>query len=108
MVDFALRILREGDWVLMPNDKEGGWCILRRPEAVRAHRSVLSSHLYVERLCAFDNPESGAKEYARLCKVVQEVEQEDGLAMYLRKGFRCDDMVAKLSTLLKATKTMEA
>ena len=41
LMKYAIKVLRASHFSLLPNDKDGGWCVLRKSDMVAAHKDIL-------------------------------------------------------------------
>ena len=98
---WALRQLKNSDYCFLPNDKDGGWSIMRKTDRDDLFLKTLSNGNYM----AIDAVDSNCGEIALglMRRVVQQEEDPRWFAA-MRKASRQSSIVAKLSLLVKSHK----
>ena len=104
LIRLAKATLARHSLVLMQNDKEPGYCVLEQWEVQHEVDATLSSNIYLQVDPYGIERSTLAYTYRKLCKTVEDLEEDPGLAKELCKTLAGATPVAKLKLSVKTHK----
>ena len=104
MVDWALRILKQLDFIAIKNDKTQGFTLVRNQDNVLVDQGIMNSENYQEILPHEIQLNEAVKQYLALSVKIGKFEEDPGVARQINRSLYIDG-ARIVSDLLKTCKT---